>query len=223
MNQEASFQATAKINKEIKLPYILHIPDDYSATDKTPIPLVLFLHGKGERGKDIEKVRNVGLPKISETQNLPFIMIAPQCPDSIPRYHNWLCFLDELKVLIEYIVDIYNVDKQRIYITGLSMGGFGTWEMIQQYPNLFAAAIPICGGGSTELIKNAKDIPIWTFHGAKDDVIDIAETERMVDALERIDGNISFTVYPEDGHNSWEKTYNNPKVYEWLLQQRKPI
>jgi predicted peptidase len=108
-----------------------------------------------------------------------------------------------------------------MYVTGLSMGGFGTWTILAKYPNLFAAAVPICGGGDPATAESIKHIPIWAFHGAKDNVVPLERSRQMVDAIERVGGNAKLTVYPEAGHNSWSETYDNPEVYQWLLEHRR--
>jgi predicted peptidase len=118
-------------------------------------------------------------------------------------------------------MDKYKVDKQRVYLTGVSLGGYGTWSMARRFPDYFAAIVPICGGGSRSRLERLKNMPIWVFHGAKDETVSIKESERMVDALKALDGNVRFTVYPETGHDAWTETYNNPKLYEWLLEQKR--
>ena len=220
MNTHELFNQEIIIKRKVQLPYLLSLPKNYDQTEEN-FPFVLFLHGMGERGNDLESVKNHGIAKLAETQDFPFISVSPQCPDDIFRYSTWIQLIDELKALIDYIVQNYRVDKTRIYVTGLSMGGFGTWELIKSYPELFAAAAPICGGGSIKEIERIKDIPIWAFHGAKDDVVLLEESEKMVDALKSVGGNVKLTIYPEAEHDSWTETYDNPEFYEWLLSQKK--
>lgn len=123
--------------------------------------------------------------------------------------------------LIDHISTVYRVDAQKIYVTGLSMGGYGTWELAKKYPDRFAAAAPICGGGSIKGIERLKDVPVWAFHGEKDDVVPLDEGEKMVQALQDVGGNVKLTVYPDAAHDSWTDTYRNPDLYTWLLQQEK--
>jgi predicted peptidase len=127
----------------------------------------------------------------------------------------------ELTVLLDNIVARYKVDEDRIYVTGLSMGGFGTWSLASRTPNRFAAIVPICGGGEAYWARRFAHLPIWVFHGAKDPVVPLQRSEAMVDALRQRGGNVQLTVYPDAGHDAWSETYDNPKLYEWLLRQRR--
>jgi predicted peptidase len=118
-------------------------------------------------------------------------------------------------------VEIYRVDVDRIYVTGLSMGGFGTWSLALAYPNRFAAILPICGGGEPILAHRISHLPAWVFHGAGDTVVPLRRSEEMVRALREADGNVRFTVYPDTDHDAWTPTYENPEVFQWLLEQRR--
>jgi predicted peptidase len=113
------------------------------------------------------------------------------------------------------------VDRERQYVTGLSMGGFGTWALISRYPQRFAAAVPICGGGDRYVARRLRDVPVWAFHGAKDGTVPVQASVEMVEAVKKAGGDAQLTVYPEAQHDSWTETYNNPKVYEWLLSHRR--
>lgn len=214
-------QQACKMNKEIrkqvKLDYLLYLPQGYEEVSDKKWPMILFLHGAGECGENIEMVKVHGIPKVAEAMNLPFICVSPQCPS----YLSWDMEIDELTALIDEIIERYSVDTEKIYITGLSMGGYGTWNMAMLYHDRIAAIAPICGGGDPEMAHIIKDIPVWAFHGAKDNVVPIKETEDMVNALKKIDGNVKFTVYPEAKHNCWTETYNNPELYEWFLSNSK--
>ena len=202
-------------NDDMKIQYLIYLPEDYNKS-KTDWPLMLFLHGAGERGDDINLVKFHGPPKLIEQgKQFPFIVVSPQCPEGI-----WWS-TDTLDVLLREITKRYRVDENRIYLTGLSMGGYGTWSLAMEYPNRFAAIAPICGGGDTTKAHLLENIPIWVFHGAKDPVVPIQEAESMVNAVQNTDGNVKFTVYPEAGHDSWTETYNNPELYKWLLSNSK--
>lgn len=205
------------IKKDISLNYWLYLPADYGKAEKK-WPLMMFLHGAGERGDDLNQVLAHGPARLaSEDKDFPFIIISPQCP----KGDWWGNKADELVALCDHVADTYAVDENRLYITGLSMGGYGTWQVIGMYPNKFAAAAPVCGGGNTAIAKHyMKDIPIWVFHGGKDNVVPLRKSEEMVDALKKC-GNkkVKFTVYHEAGHDSWTETYNNPELYEWFLEQ----
>jgi len=207
-----------EITKTVELKYLLHLPKEYGQDKDRKWPLMLFLHGAGERGNDINKVKVHGPPKLIELgKELPFIVVSPQCPAG----SWWTEQIDALMALLDDVQVKHAVDRDRIYLTGLSMGGFGSWAMGCRYPNRFAAVVPICGGGEWFLAERLKTVPVWAFHGAKDSVVPLRESQEMVDALKRAGGNVQFTVYPEANHDSWTETYNNPKLYEWLLSQRK--
>ncbi|QHT61161.1 prolyl oligopeptidase family serine peptidase [Paenibacillus lycopersici] len=204
-----------EILKKVSLNYLLHIPDGYENDATKKWPLILFLHGSGERGDNVERVAVHGIPKIAQTQtDFPFIAVSPQCPED----SFWGAETDALILLLDEIVKSYNVDTSRVYLTGLSMGGYGAWQLAAVQPGRFAAIVPICGGGNPERVEPLKETPVWVFHGAKDDVVPLSESEKMVDALQAIGGNVKLTVYPEADHDSWTETYENPELYEWLLQ-----
>jgi predicted peptidase len=175
----------------------------------------LFLHGAGESGTDIEKVKATGLPKLLETKtDLPFVVISPQSARG-----GWNA--DSLNALLDDALAKYKVDPDCVYLTGLSMGGFGTWQLGTAHPERFAAIAPICGGGDPTRASRLKGVPIWAFHGANDNVVPIARTEAMIKALKDAGADPKFTVYPEAGHDSWTETYNNSELYKWLLEQRR--
>lgn len=204
-----------EIRKVVSGRYLLYLPEEY-ANDTRKWPLLLFLHGRGESGNDLEKVKVHGPPKlIAEGKSFPFIVVSPQSPEG-----EWWS-TDMLSGLLDEMVRKYRVDEDRIYVTGLSMGGFGTWALAQRYPHRFAAIAPICGGGNPAEACAIRHLPVWVFHGAKDPVVPLEYSENMVNALERCGGKVKFTVYPEAGHDSWTETYLQPELYEWLLQQRR--
>jgi predicted peptidase len=207
-----------EVTKTVALRYLLALPKGYGENKDQKWPLMLFLHGAGERGNDLNKVKVHGPAKLVEQgKEFPFIVVSPQCPaDSW-----WTDQLDALMALLDEVQAKYAVDPNRVYLTGLSMGGFGSWALGCRYPNRFAAIVPICGGGEWFLAERMKNVPVWAFHGAKDGVVPLRESQEMVDALKRAGGNVQLTVYPEANHDSWTETYNNPKLYEWLLSQRK--
>lgn len=219
MQTQHRFQKEVTITKEVGLSYLLSLPPNYEETEEK-FPLVLFLHGMGERGNDLELIKKHGPPKLADEKEFPFILVSPQCPIE-PRLANWLVYIDDLMVLVDDIIEKYRIDTKRVYVTGLSMGGYGTWALAKRYPDRFAAIAPICGGGSVEGIEKLKDLPIWVFHGAKDEVVPLSESEVLVEALRKVGGNVKFTIYPDADHDSWTETYENPEFYEWLLSQRK--
>jgi predicted peptidase len=205
---------------EIDLKYLFFLPKDYYSDINTRWPLILFLHGMGERGANLELVKIHGIPKIIKTQtDFPFITVSPQCPIE----YVWRD--DDMQQAVEdillKIVKNYRVDKTRIYVTGLSMGGYGTWSLAARRPDLFAAAVPICGGGDPATVNVLKNLPIWVFHGGLDEVVLPKESEKMVRALEKAGGKVRYTLYPEAYHDSWTETYDNTALYDWLLSNRK--
>jgi len=215
-NQESpGKQRECTFKQTVRLGYLLFLPRGYGTDPEEKWPLILFLHGMGERGDDLELVKIHGIPKIVERQpDFAFIVVSPQCPDETMWRDHHLA----LKALLDETVANYAVDVHRIYLTGLSMGGYGTWSLAATYPELFAAIAPICGGGFPDFIRELKDVPVWAFHGAEDDVVKLEVGQRMVDALRACGGSVRFTVYPGVGHDSWTQTYDNPALYEWFLQ-----
>jgi len=211
-------QKEARLEKQIPvtLDYLLYLPADYEQQDAWP--LVMFLHGAGERGDDLELVKKHGPPKLVENgKQFPFILVSPQCA----RGDWWSSKPLELMALVDEISEKYKVDESRVYLTGLSMGGFGTWMLAAYAPERFAAIIPICGGGEVLATRALRNMPTWVFHGAKDPVVPLTRSEVMVTALERSNKQVKFTVYPDALHDSWTATYDNPEVYQWLLEQKR--
>lgn len=209
-------QKSAKLETQVKvqMDYLLYLPKDYDKQESWP--LLLFLHGAGERGDDLETVKKHGPPKlISEGKSFPFIVVSPQC-----QKDRWWEPI-ELTALLDHIVKTHKVDEDRIHVTGLSMGGFGSWQLAAYTPHRFAAIAPICGGGETYWAKRFPHLPVWAFHGAKDTGVPPERSQAMIDALKKNGGKPKLTIYPEAGHDSWTETYNNPKLYEWLLEQRR--
>jgi predicted esterase len=192
------------------------LPKDYEKNPDKRYPLIIFLHGAGERGLDVTWVHAPGpWQYVLSHPELGCILVAPQCdPQSW-----WMAnYVDDF---ISEVLTKYRVDPDRVYLTGLSMGGFGTWAETCAHPERFAAVAPICGGGDPTQAPRMKDVPTWVFHGAKDSVVPFARSQEMVDALKAAGSNVKFTVYPEADHDSWSATYSNPEFYAWLLAQRR--
>lgn len=211
-----SRQSPSKFDGQVRvtLNYLLYLPPAYKEKEKWP--LILFLHGSGERGDDINKVKVHGPPRlVEEGKQFPFIVVSPQCPAG----KRWEPF--ELTALLDELTAKLKVDADRVYLTGLSMGGYGTWALAAHSPNRFAAIVPICGGGDPFSAKRIAKLPAWVFHGAKDPGVPLERSQQMVDALNQAHGNVKFTIYPEAGHDAWTATYNNPELYEWLLAQKR--
>jgi predicted peptidase len=199
--------------------YLLFLPADYGKEKDKKWPLILFLHGSGERGTDIEIVKKHGPPKIVENKkDFPFIVVSPQCDPN----KWWDPFT--LAGLLDEVGEKYSVDADRVYLTGLSMGGFGTWDLASKYPNRFAAIAPICGGSDSvrRVARSLKEMPTWVFHGEKDQSVPFQQSVTLVDALKQA-GNtdVQFTSYPDLGHDCWTVTYDNPKLYDWFLSHKR--
>jgi predicted peptidase len=221
------------INKSDTLPYRLLKPVSPESMDQ--FPLVIFLHGAGERGRDNEvQIKHIA-ELFEDTRNrgkYPCYVIAPQCP----KNDFWADFeakgedvsLSEMPSksmqlvikLIEQITNEYPIDQSRIYITGLSMGGYGTWDLIARFPNKFAAAVPVCGGGSPATAPEIKHIPIWAFHGAKDRIVPPEESRKMIAALHKAGALPGYTEYPDVEHNSWVHAYKEPHLIHWMFSQK---
>jgi len=211
----ASAQLTAeKMTREIR--YLLYLPQGYEQDTSQRWPLLLFLHGSGESGDDLEKVKKHGPPKlIAQGRQYPFIVVSPQAD----RPGGWSS--RDMYDLLQDCKRRYRVDPDRVYLTGLSMGGFGTWDLAVTHPEEFAAIVPICGGGDTANTWKLRNMPVWCFHGGKDSTVPIIRSQQMVRAVERYNPSVKFTVYPEAGHDSWTVTYNNDSLYTWLLAQKR--
>jgi predicted peptidase len=209
---------------------------DYDTLRK--YPLVIFLHGSGERGTDNEAQLKWGVQNFATDYNMkmhPAFVVAPQCPDNMDwsefrtKKNGETIFMEALPtkpmaLLIELIQQYKknnSIDTNRIYITGLSMGGFGTFDIIQRYPNLFAAAVPVCGGGDVSKATAIKHIPMWIFHGAEDQVVSPTLSVNMLQALMMAGAHPGYTQYPTVGHFSWIAAYNDPMMMEWLFKQHK--
>ena len=197
--------------------YSVYVPRDY--TEAKEWPLVIFLHGAGERGSDGLIQTDVGLGHAIRTNpdRFPCIVVMPQCPkeSSWPQRHD---IIDE--ALARGLAD-YHIDKHRVYLTGLSMGGYGTWSYGAEHADVFAALLPICGGGKTSDAAALAKVPIRVFHGGSDSVVKVENSRTMVEAVKAAGGVIDYTEYPGVDHNSWDQTYGDPEVIKWLLAQKK--
>jgi predicted peptidase len=174
--------------------------------------LLLFLHGAGERGQDLQRVKRHGVANIVEEQpDFPFVVVAPQCPSR----EAWAP--EPLLALLDAIAQHYDIDPERCYVTGLSMGGFGTWAVALAAPHCFAAMAPICGGGDPARVGAIRHLPVWAFHGVRDPIVPLQRSVEMVEALRQCGGNVRCTVYPEAGHDAWTAIYATPELYTWFL------
>jgi predicted peptidase len=224
-NPQLAKEFDFKTSGTIRVNYLLHLPPGYKPGSDQKWPLILFLHGSGERGTNVWTVATHGPPHIATTNaDFPFIVVSPQCA---PGEH-WQS--EPLLGLLDEVMKRYSVDPRRVYLTGLSMGGYGAWELGVMHPEKFAAMAPICGGGQTitvilssqERSSALKSLGVWAFHGAKDPVVPVEESERMVQALKRAGvKDVKLTIYPNAQHNSWAETYDNPELYKWFLSHER--
>ncbi len=211
-----------RISRTVEMPYLYHLPPDYAPRGNRRWPLLLFLHGAGERGTNVQRVAIHGpLKLVRQGRAFPFIIVAPLCPEG----RRWET--ETLSHFLDATLKKFAADPRRVYLTGLSMGGYGTWALGLAQPERFAAIAPICGGGMIIDVLLAgrgratalRTLPVWAFHGAKDNVVPLEESERMVNALRKLGAKeVKFTVYPDAGHDAWTETYNNPEFYDWLLR-----
>ncbi|GAB3420453.1 carboxylesterase family protein [Niabella aquatica] len=235
-----AFEKHVLIKDQDTLPYRLLLPDNYDPHKK--YPLVIFLHGAGERGNDNEKQLTHGAALFLKNENraqFPAIVVFPQCSQR--------SFWSNVKItgagkdrsfdftaggtptfpmqlvmeLTRQLFDKYNVQRKKVYVMGLSMGGMGTFELVNRMPQTFAAAIPICGGASTATAPNLKSVKWWVFHGAKDDVVPPKYSEEMVAAMKKNKVNVMFTLYPDANHNSWDAAFAEPGLLNWLFSQQR--
>lgn len=240
IQRSGSFRTT--LSRSVAYDYLLFLPSAYGAQAERRWPTILFLHSTGEAGANLALLLKKGPPGLIESTTAEssasqtaseaakaitseFIVISPQCPVG----QGWDA--DALLALVDDVSAKHRVDTSRVYLTGFSMGGFGTWSLGMKYPNRFAAISPICGGGDLVEVgaglphKRAalQSLPIWVFHGAKDTQVPVSESERMIAAVKRVSGNndVQFTVYPEAGHDCWTQTYNNPELFRWFLQHKR--
>jgi predicted peptidase len=229
------FEARTFADGDFKLPYRLLKPKGYNPRQK--YPLVIFLHGAGERGVDNQKQLVHGMNDFASDEIMakyPAFVIAPQCPEGKRWVEvEWTADAHvlpeepspQLSAVLNLIAALqreFAIDDKRIYITGLSMGGFGVWDALSRWPEQFAGAVPICSGGDPVMAKQMMRVPIWAFHGTDDKTVKVHRSREMIEALKERGGDPKYTEYPGVAHNSWERTYADPAMYAWLFAQRKP-
>jgi predicted peptidase len=210
-----------QICKTVRLDYLLHLPRDYDPVRR--FPLILFLHGSGQRGDDLEQIKRHGITKIAEAhEDFPFIAVSPQCPaDS-----DWIVRMDDLNALLDHISANYAVDPARIYLTGLSMGGRGAYQLAFVAPHRFAAMAIVSARRpdvfrSPDRAATLRHLPIWIFHGAQDVRVPATEAREMEHALRACNGDVRLTIYPDAEHDAWTRAYENPELYVWLLEHKR--
>lgn len=209
-------------NSGVEVRYLFYLPENYDSNKQWP--LIVFLHGNGEIGRNIDRLyESTPLNYVEVLTDFPFMVVSPQLPDGF-----WTQLLDPINELLDYLIEVLPVDKNHIYLTGISLGGYGTWQYALHFPDRFAAIAPISGGPTLsasnrvpEDICILKDLPIWAFHGADDRMVPPEQDIEPVAALEACGGNVQLTLYSNTGHDAWVQTYSDPAFYEWLLEQSK--
>lgn len=216
MQEHRAFERV--IEKRVGARYLLFLPRGYGEDPRRRWPLILFLHGAGERGGDLTLVKRTGLPRLLDERpgDFPFIVVSPQCPEG----QVW--DVDTLSALLDEVCAAHAVDEDRVYVTGLSMGGMGTFALALATPHRFAAAAPVCGWGNPLVVRpEHARLPFWVFHGELDDKVPVAMSAQMVAALQAVGAEVRFTVYPGVAHDAWTPTYADPELYQWFLQHRR--
>jgi predicted peptidase len=216
------------------LKYRIYVPDGIGCFEK--VPLVLFLHGAGERGGDNAAQLVHGVPQLISyltRKKEKAIIVAPQCPENLRWFETpWgeiehpttarpSVTMAKVVALLERMLADYPVDRSRVYITGLSMGGYGTWDLAGRRPELFAAALPVCGGGDVAQAPRLAKVPLWTVHGDKDGAVPVENSRRMVKAVNAAGGKVIYEELPGQGHGVWVYTYGSDKILDWLFSQRR--
>ena len=220
VNRARDGSVTLDESKTQKMKFWAFIPSDESAKENERFPLMLFLHGSGERGSKLNDLKRYGPPmylsRPEQAKKWKFLTIAPQCP----KNSTWKP--DQLKVFIDKICEKYPVDKDRIYVTGVSMGGYGAWRLLEFYPEIFAAAAPVCGGGNVNAVEKMKDVPVWAFHGEEDPAVPCSQSITMIEALKKVGAiDARITTYPGVKHNCWIQAYADQELYKWLLSKKR--
>lgn len=216
VNAQIQTKQKVRIIRKTTLNYLLWLPSDYKKNKKEAFPILIFLHGSGERGDSLDLVKMHGPPSFVEKQpDFPFITVSPQCTEG-KRWNT-----EDLQVMLEKLMNKYRIDPTRIYLTGLSMGGFGTWAWACSYPKQFAAIAPVCGGGDIQFARELTSTPVWAFHGEADPVVPVKRSIEMVEAVNAKGGSARITIYPEVGHDSWVNAYNDQELYKWLLEHER--
>lgn len=204
-----------KIEKFEDINYVIRYPNGYEEEKKYPV--ILMLHGSGTRGTDPNMLLKNASFTVTERcfADFPFIMVAPQC-----HTNTWFDIFESLKRFAVMIAGESYTDRERLYLMGVSMGGYGAWQLAMSLPELFAAIVPICGGGMYWNAGRLANVPVWAFHGGKDATVFPEESQKMVDAVNRHGGEAKLTVFPENGHNAWDDTFSKKEVFDWLLSNK---
>lgn len=191
--------------------YMIDYPQDYKKGEKRPV--ILFLHGAGSRGNDMQLLADNPYFKIPHAAaDFPFVTVAPHCCEN-----TWFDMFETLKGLVRKVATESYTDPKRVYLMGASMGGYAAWQLGMSMPESFAAIVPICGGGMYWSAERLVNVPVWAFHGEKDDVVFVEESIKMTEAVNQWGGQAKLTIYPDNAHDAWSDTYRNGEVFEWML------
>jgi predicted peptidase len=194
---------------------LVYLPEGYRGGADEAWPLVFFLHGAGERGRDLERLKAQGIPRaIEEGRHFPFVAVSPQCPPN----RLWTELTPTLMMVLDAALTQLRVEPASVHLTGISMGGFGAWKLAAEAPERFTTLVPICGGGDPSWARRLAHLPTWAFHGEDDEVVPVESTLRMVRALEAVKAPVKVTIYPGVGHDAWTRTYGDPALYDWYLR-----
>ncbi|CAN7638663.1 prolyl oligopeptidase family serine peptidase [Rhizobium sp. LjRoot98] len=213
--EQVAVRSTTSIKNDLS--YLMYTPDDYASSD-TVYPLVVWLHGGDQGGTDIEKVRSSGIPKLIEDgKKFPFLVFSPQNPSEELLYP-----IEKVAAALDEVMSKYRVDRTRVYVVGFSRGGFGTWAMAEQFPEKFAAFVPIAGGGNRHYLSRTNDkASFWAFHGTSDDVIPLSDSVVLYERLVGLKRNARLSVLEAVDHSGVEwAALNDPELWDWLLKQR---
>jgi predicted peptidase len=206
-------------DKKVRYNYLTFLPENYDSVQNELLPVIFYLHGSSVSGTDINRLKRYGLPYfLDRGKKLDFIVVAPQCPwGKNWASENWL------DTIYAEISANYRIDPSRVYLTGMSLGGFGTWELANRYPHKFAAIAPLCGGAKDEWAENLTHLPTWVFHGAKDKLVSVVRSDRMVEALIAREAPVVYSRLAEKGHDI-HRVYNDDNLYEWFKNfTRRPM
>ena len=213
-------EQSLKVSDDESVPYLLYLPKDYDLSEKS-WPLMLFLHGRGESRGPLSLVTKWGPPRmLARGDHLPYIVVSPQCPvedrweEDGPQAN--------LAQLLDHVTENYRVDEDRVYLTGLSLGGHGSWRLASEHPERFAAVAPICGRGNPDHAPQLKQLPIWAFHGDQDTAVPVSTSIEMAEAIRKAGGEkIRLTILEHVGHNSWSAAYATPELYKWFEEHHR--
>lgn len=201
------------IQRHNELDYIFSVPDDFSEENK--YPAVIFLHGAGGRGRDIQKIETNPYFIHTDKYELEMVTFAPQC-----YANSWFDIFEQLTEFVQSVLENKYVDKERVYVMGASMGGYATWQLAMSHPELFAAIVPVCGGGMYWNADRIKDMGVWAYHGSADDIVFPEESKKMVNAVNNAGGHAKLTICEGVGHHSWDNAYTNRELFDWLMSNK---